>query len=399
MRCVFTRARITPPTPRAVFAMDIETLTAWASEANARTELHEQDPRWAQVAALTDADAAHMLQTVKRMARVLEARAQLGAALIEQRRSSDAALGAFRLLHGDMCVRIVRMAAVASLKGLAAFAAASSAFRIHAAGAAKEIDRSWAPQVRELRLLKSLTQAASPPPGLLYGLVQEHRALTAPPSRTSYTDGALIGSAPWRTRQGRRALDEFIIAVELWWDDRLVGASTGALGSKFPVDDEHCSITISPLFGSGFSDVPYCFAHDNHDDVDWEKLILRVYVCDRLSFRTRLVFQETLTEGFNFEGCCLATRDDRNYSFEYYLEASLDHYSVPRGNGPDAPLVGSLQLEFRCYVEKAGGSPDFSDEGISNEPMTNVDLATVLARVTEADQPVDLVLESDEDEM
>ena len=91
----------------------------------------------------------------------------------------------------------------------------------------------------------------------------------------------------------------------------------------------------------------------------------------------------------------MVARDDRDQNLEYYLEASLDEDSVPLGNGPDAPLVGSLYLTFPCYFEK----PDGSDSG--EEPMTKADLATVLARVTEADGPrIELVLESDlEDEM
>ena len=125
----------------------------------------------------------------------------------------------------------------------------------------------------------------------------------------------------------------------------------------------------------------HCFAHDtDNDDVEWGELVLRVYVCDRLSFRTRLVFQEGLTDGFNFEGCCMATRDDRSHCLEYHLEASLDEDSVPLMNGPDAPLVGTLLLTFRCYFE------EHDESYFVWERMTNADLAAMLARVTEADQ-------------
>ena len=97
-------------------AINYTALAAWAADAHAKIELIDRDECWIDVIALTDADAARMLQkvqseasgliydtgstrmlqTLQRMARVLQQRTQLGVALVQQRLSTDAALGSLR---------------------------------------------------------------------------------------------------------------------------------------------------------------------------------------------------------------------------------------------------------------------------------------------------------------
>ena len=111
-------------------AINYTALAAWAADANAKIELIDRDECWIDVIALTDADAAHMLQKVQseasgliydtgnkrmlerlqRMTRVLQHRTQLGAALVQQRLSTDAALGSLSVLTYDTRQLIVRLA-------------------------------------------------------------------------------------------------------------------------------------------------------------------------------------------------------------------------------------------------------------------------------------------------
>ena len=111
-------------------AISYTALAAWAADANAKIELIDRDECWIDVIALTDADAAHMLQKVQseasgliydtgnkrmlerlqRMTRVLQHRTQLGAALVQQRLSTDAALGSLSVLTYDTRQLIVRLA-------------------------------------------------------------------------------------------------------------------------------------------------------------------------------------------------------------------------------------------------------------------------------------------------
>ena len=158
-------------------------LAAWAADAHAKIELIDKDACWTHVIALTDADAvclmrdvgtiaralqlypsSTMLHTLQWMARVLQQRVHLGAALLHQRFSTDAALGFFSVLSPDDIQPIVRLAGERS-ENLSAIARTSSSFRAHACTAAIMNDQAWAAQAASLRLLTSLTQVAPPPPG------------------------------------------------------------------------------------------------------------------------------------------------------------------------------------------------------------------------------------------
>ena len=111
-------------------AISYTALAAWAADAHAKIELIDKDACWIDVTALTDADAARMLQkvqseaseliydtsnkrmlqTLQRMARVLQQRTQLGAALVQQRlstRSQAAAALTLASLSDDIILLIV----------------------------------------------------------------------------------------------------------------------------------------------------------------------------------------------------------------------------------------------------------------------------------------------------
>eukprot|EP00964_Phaeocystis_antarctica_P043788 scaffold25122_cov66-Phaeocystis_antarctica.AAC.5 len=233
--------------PRQPLSMAISytALAAWAADANAKIELIDRDECWIDVIVLTDADAAHMLQKVQseasgliydtgnkrmlerlqRMTRVLQHRTQLGAALVQQRLSTDAALGSLSVLTYDTRQLIVRLAGERA-KDLAAIARTSSSFRVHASTAAVAKDQAWAAQAAGLRLLTSLTQVAPPPPGSLCDLYQRFKPFDQPPPIAQRV--GLIKADALLLR--RCAPSDFLISVEFWWDGKLFGATCGELG-------------------------------------------------------------------------------------------------------------------------------------------------------------------------
>ena len=223
-------------------AISYTALAAWAADANAKIELIDRDECWIDVIALTDADAARMLQQVQseasgliydtgnkrmlerlqRMTRVLQHRTQLGAALVQQRLSTDAALGSLSVLTYDTRQLIVRLAGERA-KDLAAIARTSSSCRVHASTAAVAKDQAWAAQAAGLRLLTSLTQVAPPPPGSLCDLYQRFKPFDQPPPIAQRV--GLIKADALLLR--RCAPSDFLISVEFWWDGKLFGATCG----------------------------------------------------------------------------------------------------------------------------------------------------------------------------
>ena len=148
-RLLWWAALVAPQQPLSM-AISYAALSAWAADANAKIELIDRDECWIDVIALTDADAARMLQkvqsqsrlaadagrtrmlqTLQRMTRILQQRTQLGAALVQQRFSTDAALGSLSVLDNDEPELIVRLAGTHA-KDLAAIAQALAFVRTQA---------------------------------------------------------------------------------------------------------------------------------------------------------------------------------------------------------------------------------------------------------------------------
>ena len=369
-------------------AATVHSILTWVADAHAKIELIDKDACWTHVIALTDADAARMLQiaqsqasrladdagttsmlqTLQRMTRILEQRVHLGAALLQQRFSTDAALGSFSVLSPDDLQLIVRLASVLA-KDRAAIARTSSSFGAHARSAAVANDQAWAAQAASLRLLTSLTQLAPPPPGSLCELYHRYRRYERPPS-----NGNVAGPLFPFTRidvdalpPTRWDLGDFLISVEFWWDDKLFGATCGELGSPncpFRQDATesrpHVGVETGNLFGPQYQEVPFCFAHDTDRAYEnlvpgaseyhlWESLFLRVFVCDRVSYATQLIYEGGLNSYTEWEDVEFTEGDLMTVGGQdrcrYSVFPIINGRTLPLQSS-DTPLGGLLQLSF-----------------------------------------------------
>ena len=367
-------------------AATVHSILTWVADAHAKIELIDKDACWTHVIALTDADAARMLQiaqsqasrladdagttsmlqTLQRMTRILEQRVHLGAALLQQRFSTDAALGSFSVLSPDDLQLIVRLASVLA-KDRAAIARTSSSFGAHARSAAVANDQAWAAQAASLRLLTSLTQLAPPPPGSLCELYHRYRRYERPPS-----NGNVAGPLFPFTRidvdalpPTRWDLGDFLISVEFWWDDKLFGATCGELGSPncpFRQDATesrpHVGVETGNLFGPQYQEVPFCFAHDTDRAYEnlvpgaseyhlWESLFLRVFVCDRVSYATQLIYEGGLNSYTEWEDVEFTEGDLMTVGGQdrcrYSVFPIINGRTLPLQSS-DTPLGGLLQL-------------------------------------------------------
>ena len=236
-------------------SITLDEIVAWASDLHASTSLCDRDPRWLRLAALSDQHAQDMcvsakdnvfekfrqLEDVRLAARahaVLKQRCQLGAALVTQRILTEAALGPlFATLDGATVQIILFEVAVTSLVDYSSIAGVSSAFVGHADEISDAGDRFWRPHaLKRSRLLRALVEAASPPPN-------SFRALFTwpdlpPPGESKWylpndDDELTMAVLP----ETQKKLGDFVLAAELWWEGKLVGASTGRLGSTIAVED------------------------------------------------------------------------------------------------------------------------------------------------------------------
>ena len=370
-------------------AISYTALATWAADAHAKIELIDKDACWIDVIALTDADAARMLQiawvraavitdaaagpllsaamlhTLQRMARVLQQRVHLGAALLQQRfYDTDAALGSFSVLSTDDLQLIVRLAGERS-NHLSAIARTSSSFRAHACTAAVMNDQAWAAQAASLRLLTSLKRLVPLPPGSLCELYLRLKQFERPPPPEFYPGEAIVdfkgGCHEFRVVQKDQStqydLSDFLIFVEFWWDGKLFGATCGELGRNLPVRQKMGRIIeadIGNVFGGPeYRDVPSCFAHDtDRSNLDWETCFLRIFVCDKTSYTTRLIYVGGLDDsGFESSMKSLVelknepgdrgVLDDTTYTVHPYL----DKNTLPLESS-ETPLGGRLRLEF-----------------------------------------------------
>ena len=369
-------------------AISYTALAAWAADARAKVELVDKDACWIDVIALTDADAvclmrdvradtrslllyprSTMLQTLQRMTRILQQRVHLGAALLQQRFSTDAALGSFSVLSPDDLQLIVCLAGERP-EDLAAIARTSSSFRAHARTGAAMNDQAWAAQTASLRLLTSVTQLVPPPPGSLCELYLRHKQFERPPPPEFYPGGTIVDC-----KGGTRCnedlyyttqydLSDFLMFVEFWWDGKLFGATCGELGRSLPVRQKMgriLEVDIGNVFGPEYRDVPFCFAHDtDRSNLDWETCFLRIFVCDRTSYTTRLIYVGGLDDGhlsdgdFSvFESGSLMGVENEQGGWRtselldttYTICPSLDKNTLPLESS-ETPLGGRLRLEF-----------------------------------------------------
>ena len=373
-------------------AISYTALAAWAADARAKVELVDKDACWIDVIALTDADAvclmrdvradtrslllyprSAMLQTLQRMTRILQQRVHLGAALLQQRFSTDAALGSFSVLSPDDLQLIVCLAGERP-EDLAAIARTSSSFRAHARTGAAMNDQAWAAQTASLRLLTSVTQLVPPPPGSLCELYLRHKQFERPPPPEFYLGGT-IDDCKGGTRCNedlyyttQNDLSDFLMFVEFWWDGKLFGATCGELGRSLPVRQKMgriLEVDIGNVFGPEYREVPFCFAHDtDRSNLDWETCFLRIFVCDRTSYTTRLVYVGgLLDDGHLSDGEFLVFESGRLVKVEssaveneqgdrgsfddtmYTACPSLDENTLPLKSS-ETPLGGRLRLEF-----------------------------------------------------
>ena len=377
-------------------AATIHRLLSWAADAHAKIELIDKHACWIDVIALTDADAARMLQiaqsqasrladdadttrmlqTLQRMARVLQQRLHLGAALLQQRFLTHAALGSFSVLSTDDLQLIVRLASVRG-RDRAAIARASSSFCAHARSAAVMNDQAWAAQAASLRLLTSLKRLVPLPPGSLCELYLRLKQFERPPPPEFYPGEVIAdfkgvrmgGCHEFRVVQKDQStqydLSDFLIFVEFWWDGKLFGATCGELGRNLPVRQKMGRIIeadIGNVFGGPeYRDVPFCFAHDtDRSNLDWETCFLRIFVCDKTSYTTRLIYVGGLDDGhlsdgdFSvFESGSLMGVENEQGGWRtselldttYTICPSLDKNTLPLESS-ETPLGGRLRLEF-----------------------------------------------------
>jgi len=310
-----------------------------------------------------------MLQTLQRMTRILQQRVHLGAALLQQRFSTDAALGSFSVLSPDDLQLIVCLAGERP-EDLAAIARTSSSFRAHARTGAAMNDQAWAAQTASLRLLTSVTQLVPPPPGSLCELYLRHNQFARPPPPELYPGGTIVDC-----KGGTRCnedlyyttqydLSDFLMFVEFWWDGKLFGATCGELGRSLPVRQKMgriLEVDIGNVFGPEYRDVPFCFAHDtDRSNLDWETCFLRIFVCDKTSYTTRLIYVGGLDDGhlsdgdFSvFESGSLVGVENEQGGWRtselldttYTVCPSLDKNTLPLESS-ETPLGGRLRLEF-----------------------------------------------------
>ena len=316
-----------------------------------------------------DAGTTSMLQTLQRMTRILEQRVHLGAALLQQRFSTDAALGSFSVLSPDDLQLIVCLAGERP-EDLAAIARTSSSFRAHARTGAAMNDQAWAAQTASLRLLTSVTQLVPPPPGSLCELYLRHKQFERPPPPEFYLGGT-IDDCKGGTRCNedlyyttQNDLSDFLMFIEFWWDGKLFGATCGELGRSLPVRQKMgriLEVDIGNVFGPEYRDVPFCFAHDtDRSNLDEETCFLRIFVCDRTSYTTRLIYVGGLDDGhlsdgdFSvFESGSLMGVENEQGGWRtselldttYTICPSLDKNTLPLESS-ETPLGGRLRLEF-----------------------------------------------------
>ena len=345
------------PRPRCLRSITLDEIVAWASDLHASTSLCDRDPRWLRLAALSDQHAQDMcvsakdnvfekfrqLEDVRLAAQayaVLRQRCQLGAALVTQRILTEAALGPlFATLDGATVQIILFEVAVTSLVDYSSIAGVSSAFLGHTDEISDSGDRFWRPHaLKRSRLLRALVEAASPPPNSFRALFS--RPDPPPPGESKWylpnnDDELTMAVLP----ETQKKLSDFVLAAELWWEGKLVGASTGRLGSTFAVEDlSYCHrIEVGNLFGGGFTDVPSCFAHgtDTLDEaVPWEKLFLRLILCDATSFATRCIYEGTLIvnyDGLSFRASpvlCFPAADDEDGAADIEVYSYLDQVDL-----------------------------------------------------------------------
>ena len=388
------RLTLVAPQQPLSMATSYTVLAAWAADAHAKIELIDKDACWTHVIALTDADAvclmryvrthrlmlqasgsglddyadARMLQMLQRMERILQQRVHLGAALVQQRFSTDAALGCFSVLTHDERLLVVRLAGERATD-LAAIARTSSSFRAHVRTAAVANDQAWAAQAASLRLLTSLNQLNPLPPGSLCELYLRYKRFERPPPPEAYPGGAIVdckagGNALLSTQYD---LSDFLIFVEFWWDGKLFGATCCELGRNTPVRQmtgNILEVDIGNVFGPEYREVPFCFAHDtDRSNLDWETCFLRIFVCDRTSYTTRLVYVGGLDDGHlsdgefsvfesgrlvKVESSAVENEQGDRGSFDdtmYTVCPSLDENTLPLKSS-ETPLGGRLRLEF-----------------------------------------------------
>ena len=219
-------------------------------------------------------------------------------------------------------------------------------------------------------------EAASPPPNSFCALFS--RRDPPPPGESRWylpNDDYELTMAVLPETQ--RKLGDFVLAAELWWEGRLVGASTGRLGSTFAVEDlSYCHrIEVGNLFGGGFTDVPSCFAHgtDTLDEaVPWEKLFLRLILCDATSFATRCIYEGTVNAGFEFSTSPILWFPDVGDGdgaaeiqvFSHLDQDLLEAYWTSMQTHADttAPLQGCLMVQLECLNED--GTPEDVPEDV-----------------------------------
>ena len=378
--------------PAPSLSITLDEIVAWASDLHASTSLCDRDPRWLRLAALSDQHAQDMcvsakdnvfekfrqLEDVRLAAQayaVLRQRYQLGAALVTQRILTEAALGPlFATLDGATVQIILFEVAVTSLVDYSSIAGVSSAFLGHAREISDSGDRFWRPHaLKRSRLLRALVEAASPPPNLFRALLS--RRDPPPPGESKWylpnnDDELTMAVLP----ETQKKLSDFVLAAELWWEGKLVGASTGRLGSTFAVEDlSYCHrIEVGNLFGGGFTDVPSCFAHGtDNSEVPWEKLYLRLILCDATSFATRCIYEGTPSAGFDFSASPILCfpADDEDGAAEIQVFSHLDQdlleaywTSLETHADTTAPLEGCLMVQLECLNED--GTPEDVPEDV-----------------------------------
>ena len=381
-------AEVAAPAPSVCITLD--EIVAWASDLHASTSLCDRDPRWLRLAALPDqhawdmcVSASHIRCThptcagedfrlMGRAFDVLKQRCKLGAALVTQRILTEAALGPlFATLDGATVQIILFEVAVTSLVDYSSIAGVSSAFVGHADEISDAGDRFWRPHaLKRSRLLRALVEAASPPPN-------SFRALFTwpdlpPPGESKWylpndDDELTMAVLP----ETQKKLGDFVLAAELWWEGKLVGASTGRLGSTIAVEDlSYCHrIEVSNLFGGGFKNVPGCFAHGEDGSMvlgSPSPMFLRLMLCDATSFATRCIYEGVMDDGFTFKAfpilCFPADDEDRAAEIEVFSfldQDLLDAYWISHDD-TTAPLQGCLTVQIEC-LDATGAPEDVPD--------------------------------------
>ena len=173
----------------------------------------------------------------------------------------------------------------------------------------------------------------------------------------------------------QRKLGDFVLAAELWWEGKLVGASTGRLGSTIAVEDlSYCHrIEVSNLFGGGFKDVPGCFAHGEDGSMvlgSPSPMFLRLMLCDATSFATRCIYEGTVNAGFEFSASPILWFPDVGDGdgaaeiqvFSHLDQVLLEAYwtSLQTHADTTAPLQGCLTVQIEC-MDAAGTPEDVPD--------------------------------------